>query len=94
MKFISTRGNEKEFSSSEAIINGIANDGGLYVPIAFPKLYDNLKEKMSLSYEELAYEIIRSFFDDIGDDKIDQTISDFYRCNIRNMAMLEQNCRG
>lgn len=78
MKFISTRGNGKEFSSSEAIINGIANDGGLYVPIAFPKLYDNLKEKMSLSYEELAYEIIRSFFDDIGDDNLKEAINTAY----------------
>lgn len=78
MKFISTRGNGKEFSSSEAIINGIANDGGLYVPIEFPKLYDNLKEKMSLSYEELAYEIIRSFFDDIGDDNLKEVINTAY----------------
>lgn len=78
MKFISTRGNGKEFSSSEAIINGIANDGGLYVPIEFPKLYDNLKEKMSLSYEELAYEIIRSFFDDIGDDNLKEAINTAY----------------
>ena len=78
MKFISTRGNGKEFSASEAIINGIANDGGLYVPIEFPKLYDNLKEKMSLSYEELAYEIIRSFFDDIGDDNLKEAINTAY----------------
>lgn len=78
MKFISTRGNGKEFSASEAIINGIANDGGLYVPIEFPKLYDNLKEKMSLSYEELAYEIIRSFFDDIGDDNLKEVINTAY----------------
>ncbi|MBQ9014236.1 MAG: threonine synthase, partial [Bacilli bacterium] len=63
---------------SEAIINGIANDGGLYVPIEFPKLYDNLKEKMSLSYEELAYEIIRSFFDDIGDDNLKEAINTAY----------------
>ena len=67
MKFISTRGNGEAISSSEAIIKGIADDGGLYVPIGFPKLYDSLKKKMGLSYEDLAYEIIGEFFDDIGD---------------------------
>ena len=51
MKFISTRGNGEIISSSKAIINGIADDGGLYVPKEFPKLYDNLKKKMGLSDE-------------------------------------------
>ena len=35
MKFISTRGKGEAISSSEAIIKGIADDGGLYVPIDF-----------------------------------------------------------
>ena len=62
MKFISTRGNGEIISSSKAIINGIADDGGLYVPMEFPKLYDTLKKKMGLSYEELAYELGCSTF--------------------------------
>ena len=78
MKFISTRGKGEAISSSEAIIKGIADDGGLYVPIEFPKLYDNLKKKMGLSYEELAYEIIREFFDDIGDENLKEAIRNAY----------------
>ena len=45
MKFISTRGKWDVISSSTAIIKGIADDGGLYVPISFPSLYEVLKEK-------------------------------------------------
>ena len=78
MKFISTRGKGEYISPSEAIIKGIADDGGLYVPIEFPKLYDNLKKKMGLSYEELAYEIIREFFDDIGDENLKEAIRNAY----------------
>ena len=78
MKFISTRGKGEFISSSEAIIKGIADDGGLYVPVEFPRLYDNLKKKMGLSYEELAYEIIRKFFDDIGDESLKGVIREAY----------------
>lgn len=79
MKFISTRGNGEAISSSEAIIKGIADDGGLYVPIGFPKLYDSLKKKMGLSYEDLAYEIIGEFFDDIGDESLKEAIENAYK---------------
>ena len=78
MKFISTRGKGEIISSSEAIIKGIADDGGLYVPIGFPKLYDSLKKKMGLSYEELAYEIIGEFFDDIDNKSLKEAINEAY----------------
>ena len=39
MKFQSTRGAEKGVASAEAIIKGIAKDGGLFVPESFPELY-------------------------------------------------------
>ncbi|EKY29381.1 threonine synthase [Clostridium celatum] len=78
MKFISTRGKWDVISSSTAIIKGIADDGGLYVPISFPSLYEVLKEKKGLSYEKLAYEIISNFFDDIGKDKLKEAINNAY----------------
>lgn len=78
MKFISTRGKGEIISSSEAIIKGIADDGGLYVPVEFPNLYDDLKKKMGLSYEELAYEIIGEFFDDIDNKSLKEAINEAY----------------
>ena len=58
MKFQSTRGLEQGVASAEAILRGIAKDGGLYVPESFPNLYDSLKKEKGLSYEELAFKVI------------------------------------
>ena len=59
MKFQSTRGLEQGVASAEAILRGIAKDGGLYVPESFPNLYDSLKKEKVLSYEELAFKVIK-----------------------------------
>lgn len=79
MYFISTRGKGGVVSPSKAIIKGIADDGGLFVPESFPKMYDVLKEKMGLSYEELAFEIIKEFFDDISEKDLKEAINDAYK---------------
>lgn len=79
MKFVSTRGQGGVIEPSEAIIKGIAEDGGLYVPEAFPNLYDSLKGKMGLSYEELAYEVIKEFFNDITGEELKDAITSAYK---------------
>jgi threonine synthase len=61
MLFISTRGKSPAVSASEAILQGLAPDGGLYVPQVFP--YIPLQRlKMATSYPELAYEVLAPFF--------------------------------
>ena len=42
MLYLSTRGGEKNVSFSSAVLNGLANDGGLYVPENFPFLLEVL----------------------------------------------------
>ena len=79
MKFQSTRGLERNVASAEAIVNGIAKDGGLYVPDTFPNLYNSLKEKSDLSYEDLAYEIIKEFFTDINEEDLKDAIIKAYK---------------
>jgi threonine synthase len=78
MKFQSTRGLEKGISSAEAIIRGIAKDGGLYVPESFPNLYNLLKDDKNLSYEELAFKIIKEYFTDINENDLKDAINDAY----------------
>ena len=78
MKFRSTRGLEKEIPSAEAIINGIAKDGGLYVQDEFPKVYDKLKENTNIKYEELAFKVINEYFTDIDDAELMGAINDAY----------------
>ena len=78
MRFISTRGGEINVSSSQAIINGISKDGGLYVPLCFPNLFGKLKDKTTISYEEVALEVIKEYFTDFTEDEISDAISKAY----------------
>lgn len=79
MNFMSTRGGEKGISSSMAIINGIAKDGGLYVPDKFPKIYESLKSNTNINYENLAYEIISKFFTDFSKADLMGAINEAYK---------------
>jgi threonine synthase len=65
MQFVSTRGNAPAVSASEAILQGLAPDGGLYIPEFFP--YIPVEQlKAATSYPELAYEVLAPFF--VGDE--------------------------
>ncbi|SUB56693.1 hypothetical protein [Peptoniphilus lacrimalis] len=65
MKYISTRGKDKLSSSFEAIVKGIASDGGLFMPEKFNKvnLSQDIKDRMD--YRDFAEVIISTIFDDI-----------------------------
>ncbi len=76
----STRGN-KLVSSSEAIIKGLADDGGLYIPYPLPKLSFN-ENWTTKTYQEVATEIFKIFFDDFTVDEIKNVIISSY--NITN----------
>ena len=62
MKYLSTRGSEKNVSFRNVLLNGLASDGGLYVPEKIPSFSKQqiLKFK-TLTYYELAYEVTKSF---------------------------------
>ncbi|MBK7615926.1 MAG: threonine synthase [Burkholderiales bacterium] len=66
MKYISTRGDQTERRFCEILLEGLAPDGGLYLPVAYPKVDDaTLTRWRSLSYADLAFEILSLFIDDI-----------------------------
>ena len=66
MKYISTRGDQTQRGFSEILLEGLAPDGGLYLPVAYPKVDDALLSKWrGLSYAELAFEILSLYIDDI-----------------------------
>lgn len=79
MRFISTRGAEKDVVSARAIINGIASDGGLYVPEKFPRIYEEIKNKRDICYEDLANIIISKFFTDIKEEDLKKAINTSYK---------------
>ncbi len=66
MKYISTRGGMQPISYSEALLEGLAPDGGLAVPEAMPQLtLEQIEDWRALSYPELAVEVLSLFATDI-----------------------------
>jgi len=74
----STRGDKKRVLSAEAIIKGIANDGGLFVPETIPQINKNLYRLKSIDYKELALLIIKKFFTDYRQDELKDCINRAY----------------
>ena len=74
----STRGNKEKKLSSEAIVYGIADDGGLFIPTEIPKIkmdYNQLKE---LDYNELAYRIMSKYLTDFSEAELKYCIEKAY----------------
>ena len=62
MKYLSTRGGESEVSFTSVLLNGLAKDGGLYIPKSLPKFTsEDLKQLSHMSYPELCYEVTKGF---------------------------------
>ena len=66
MKYISTRGDQTERGFSDILLEGLAPDGGLYLPLQYPKVSrSTLAQWRGLPYNELAFEVLSLFIDDI-----------------------------
>ena len=70
MKYQSTRGSQHRKTASQAIISGIAEDKGLYVPESIPKLETGLKDLAGLSYPEIARFVLSRFLTDYTDEEL------------------------
>ncbi len=69
MKYISTRGQAPELTFEDAMLTGLARDGGLYVPETIPQLStDDIKAMTGKSYEEIAFQVMRPFVGDTFSD--------------------------
>ena len=79
MKYISTRGDRTERGFSEILLEGLAPDGGLYLPVSYPKIdAPTLERWRALSYAELAYEILSLYIDDIPAADLKRLVSSTY----------------
>ena len=66
MKYVSTRGDATERSFSEILLEGLAPDGGLYLPTHYPRVdAATLARWRSLRYPELAFEVLSLYIDDV-----------------------------
>ena len=76
MNYFSTRGATERVSSAEAILKGLASDGGLYVPAAFPQVsLSEIEALAPLSYEERAERILSLFLTDYTEEELQGCVS-------------------
>ena len=79
MKFISTRGGSPKLSFLEAVAEGLAPDGGLYVPENMPCISDKLDQWEGLSYADLCFEFLKLFATDIPDEDLRAIVYESYK---------------
>ncbi|MBT0955994.1 threonine synthase [Alphaproteobacteria bacterium KMM 3653] len=80
MQYISTRGQAPAISFEDAMMSGLAPDGGLYVPSEVPQLSaDDIRAMAGQSYEEIAFRVIRPFVGpEFSDDDLQGCIARAY----------------
>ncbi len=78
MEYTSTRGQSKNLTFSEAVSEGLAPDGGLYVPVSIPDISKKLDSWEGLGYADLCFEFLRIFADDIPPDDLKKIVSASY----------------
>ncbi|WBU63211.1 threonine synthase [Paracoccus aerodenitrificans] len=78
MRYISTRGNAPILDFEQAMLTGLARDGGLYLPETIPQLQD-LAGFEGLSYEEAAFRVIKPFLgESFSDEELTRAIAAAY----------------
>ena len=88
----STRGTGKEITASQAILQGLSEDGGLFVPTSIPTLGCSLEELSQMSYQEVAYEVMSRFLTDFTEEELKVCIAKAYdeKFDTREIAPLVQ----
>ena len=74
----STRNSEETATASEAILKGLTSDGGLFVPDSIPKLNVSLEDLTKMSYQELAYAVMKEFLTDFTEEELKTCINNAY----------------
>nr|HPR81928.1 threonine synthase [Enterococcus sp.] len=74
----STRDAENIVSASQAILQGLATEGGLYVPTELPKLTLDFDELAKQSYQEVAFTIMSAFYPDFTEEELRHCIHSAY----------------
>ena len=76
--YSSTRGGEKNLTASQAILKGLADDGGLFMPEEIPTFDFDLYTLVGKSYQETAYEVMKLFLTDYTEEELKSCIQKAY----------------
>ena len=74
----STRGAKEPVTASKAILQGLAEDGGLFVPDSIPKLTCSMEQLAGMTYQETAYEVMKLFLTDYTEEELKYCINSAY----------------
>lgn len=74
----STRGGQNNVTASQAILQGLAEDGGLFMPTEIPKLDMDLTSLSAMTYQETAYEVMKLFLTDYTEEELKSCIAKAY----------------
>ena len=89
MRYLSTRGGSVDRRFSEVLMEGLAPDGGLYVPTTYPRVDEaTLQHWRGLSYAELAFEIVSLYIDDIPAEELRAIVASTYTSEIFGSARI------
>ncbi len=82
MKYISTRGQAPRLSFEDALLAGLASDGGLYVPESWPRLSDaTLRSFIGADYASVAKAVLHPFMaDDVSAERLSDIVDEAYAC--------------
>jgi threonine synthase len=78
MFYKSTRGGEERLTASQAILKGIADNGGLFVPEKIPVINLDLKELAQKNYKELAFIVMKEFLTDFTYEELNFCVEEAY----------------
>ena len=78
INYIGTRNKNIKATASQAILQGICSDGGLFIPEEFQKPDKSLEELSKLGYQDLAYEILKLYLTDFTEEELRHCIDSAY----------------
>ena len=76
--YSSTRNANDKVTASQAILKGLADDGGLFVPSEIPALDVSLKDLADMTYQQTAYEVLKLFLTDFTEEELKHCIDSAY----------------
>ncbi len=92
LMYRSTRDSENRVTASQAVLQGLSSDGGLFVPETLPVLSKSIEELAKLDYRELAYEVMKLFLTDYTEEELKDCIHKAYddKFDTKEIAPLKQ----
>lgn len=78
MLYVSTRNAEEKVTASQAVLKGLAENGGLFVPEQIPTLDVPVEKLADMTYQETAYEVMKLFLTDYTEEELKNCIAKAY----------------